>query len=533
MPDVTEVAPAGGVVLAPSNAVSGVVEDESPWAHLSRSGTTIFGGIITGDEYQKDLEGEAGLKIYDQMWRGDGQVNSVVRVYTLPIMHAEWAVKAASDDPFDTFVAQQIQDNLFGGLDVTWDHLLWQILTGMYVFGHEVREKVWAPPDPMDGLIRLRKFAPIKQTTIKKWYPDGDDGLLSIEQHAFFPEPPKPGDLTPSAGVHKRVIIPADKLCVFTLQQLGNNFLGISLIRQAYTHWYYKRHLMFLDAVRAERGQAVPVANAPEDVRADDLEAAEDVMAAYHAHEKAYIVLPHGWTVQMAGLGQTSTVNPQSSLDYHDLQIARSVHAQFLNLSGGGSQALSRDHSSFMLMSLGSVTQAVKSQFNTLIRAMVDMNWQVERYPTLEVSGLDTRDLDEHGGALANLAGAQLLTPTLETENALRKVQGLPEIDAEKWQAARQPVAAPGAPVAPGAVPAPGLPDEAMIPHEYEPAVVDTDSQGAAAEMTPEEAMRIEQEWAEAGMVPPPELPLADSRAMRDALWELREKMLPFVEVGA
>ena len=517
-----------GVVL-PAGAQP--ARQENYWDEVGRVGTNIFSGYITGEEYNPDLQGLKAIQTYDKMWRSDGQVHSSVTVYTLPLLRAEWSVKPASEGPIDVAIAQKVQDNLMGGLDVPWEDLLWQLLTGMYVYGFELREKVWAEPDE-EGLIMLKKLAPRLQKTIWRWYPDEHDELASVEQRAWRPGKPDAegkvlsGDFTP-------VTIPAEKLALFTLNRIGNNFQGISLLRSAYTHWFYKSKLMYLDGIRIERGQGIPTAIAPANANKPDMDRAAEALMSYHAHEKNYLLFPPGWSVQILGMGSASTVNPKVSIDYHDLQIARAVLAQFLNLSGGGSQALSRDHSSFFLMSLQSVAQTVKSTVNKqVIRPIVDLNWEVQRYPTLEVTNLDSRDLDEMGGSLSNLASAGLLTPSREVENAIRKTLGFPDLEDGEWEAAHpplpQPGAAPGMPVAqpPGDIGAAGS------GYEWEAPVVDTDSEGQESEVSPEELAREGFD----PFAPPPEvllpedmLPLSEIRA---TVTKLQEQVRKLAEVG-
>lgn len=395
-------------------------EKPGSFSEVGTTGTVFFQGIISGDEYNPTLQGDAGLQIYDRMWRSDGQVAALIRILELPLLQAQWSVKAASDDPLDVEVGQFVQDNLMHGMTRTWTEVLEHILT-MYRYGFSVQEKVWTLGT--DARVRLKKLAPRLALTCYRFFPTQDGELDHIQQRTFVLNEDGTG------GTFKFIDIPADRLLVFSLKKEGSNFRGISILRHAYKHWFYKEGLYKVDAIACERnGLGIPTVNEPANVQESDRNLAAKALAALHAHQKAYMQMPFGWTFKMEGIsGTVRDIHP--SISHHDLMIARSVLAQFINLESGGSYALAKDLSTFFLQSLKAIANMICERFNReIIRELVDYNYNVERYPTLEVSRIDTRDIDDFLRGLSSLFTAQALTNNAETENALRELLDLPDL---------------------------------------------------------------------------------------------------------
>ena len=104
-----------------------------PRADLGDSGTTTLHGII-GEEYNSQLQGVQGIKVFEEMRKSDGTVRSAMLVTTLPIRRANWFVNPATEDQQDKDVANFVEHALFDWLDGTWDDVLRQALL-MVPFG--------------------------------------------------------------------------------------------------------------------------------------------------------------------------------------------------------------------------------------------------------------------------------------------------------------------------------------------------------------------------------------------------------------
>lgn len=391
-------------------------------------GTVFFAGIPAQEEYVPELDGERAVWTYDRMWKSDGQIAATVNVCLLPLLQATYSFQPADGDDDEeeaqnVTIAQFVTDNLLYGMQITWHDFLRQLFLGRFLFGHSVFEKCWTIDD--DGMTRLRKLAPRLQKTLYRWFPNDDDELDRIMQRVWVQ------DENGITGKYEYPTIPAQKLLVSTRNRLGNNFLGISLLRHAYLHWYYKQALYKIDGIACERnGLGVPVVNEPEGVvvQKADRDAAAQMAMAFHAHEKMYVELPSGWKFSLAGVsGSVRDVQP--SIQHHDLLIARSILAQFINVDSGGTLIAARDASSFFLQALEAELRDIADDLNAVIRELVNYNWPgITRYPTLQVKDLDQRDVESYLRGLAALFSAKALTLNAETENAIREQIDLPDL---------------------------------------------------------------------------------------------------------
>ncbi|MDD5501563.1 MAG: DUF935 family protein, partial [Candidatus Omnitrophica bacterium] len=155
------------------------------------------------------------------------------------------------------------------------------------------------------------------------------------------------------------------------------------------------------------------------------------------AHEQQYVRLAEDYEFDIKGVsGAIRDIMP--SIQHHDRKIAESVLADFLDLGAGdrGSWALSKDKSSFFLMSLGAVGKNICDTMNEYaVKPLVNYNFQVKDYPKLKVSGLETRDMQVYAQNVTALFNAGAITPDFETENHLREQLEFPlkeEKDYEK-----------------------------------------------------------------------------------------------------
>ncbi len=418
-------------------------------AEYGATGTVFFGGLLTtsDEEYNSDLQWDKGIRVYDRMWRGDGQVAATLRVLELPLLAADWTIEPASEDQRDVDIAQFVHDNIFGGLTKSWEEILEELLT-CFRYGFSLFELVWEYCD--DGFVRLKKLAPRQAKTIYRWFANPDDELDRVEQRVYklldqTGAPTQTGGLRFGAagafdyshysmGTYQYITIPGPQLALFTIKREGNNFAGISVLRHAYKHWYYKDGFYKIDAIANERqALGVPTMEEPQGATAEERDRAAAAISALHAHEKGYMLVPHGWNFKFADAGGSSIKDIMPSIEHHDLLIARSVLAQFLNMTDYGSYARSEDETSFFLQAQHAVADRVSAQFNRqIIKKMVDYNFEgVERYPSLQVGRLDKRKVAEILQALPGLVKSGIITRDTQTENTIRRLLDFPDLDAD------------------------------------------------------------------------------------------------------
>jgi len=385
---------------------------------LGETGTTIFGGYITGEDYVQELTGSQALVVYDKMRKSDGVIKAALLACELPIRAANWYIQPASEDEKDREVADFVSECLFNKMTITWDDFLRQALL-MLPFGFSVFEKVFTAVNFRGKqMIGWRKFAPRLPKTILKWKTEnGEDGITQS-----LPVPVE-GKST--------ISIPIEKLLIFTHQKEGDNWVGISVLRNAYRSWYFKSHIEKINAIAFERqGLGIPYGKLPKSYTTKDKTRMENLLKNIRANEQSYLIYPSDWEVGFLDTKAKLVKDPSATIQRLNREILISVLAQFLDLGSGpyGSRALSADHSSTFHNNLTALARQIKDAINKYaIKQLVDLNYTVSDYPTLEFSNIGVARYVDVAKALTGLIQQGAIIPDAGLETYLRQMMDLPE----------------------------------------------------------------------------------------------------------
>ena len=428
---------------------------------LGIPGTPIVSGFLQDlGEYNGELAGRNALPIYEKMRRGDAQVRATLAACKLPVLSAKWEVvpsgdrviwpsgdqpenepmTRSSDHPISSNgagrttaakgreIAQFVKANLFGGLEFrtstggwatqNWDDVVRNALL-MLDFGCAVHEDVWS----VDGKhVRLRKLAARLPITFYRWHTEADgETLLALEQYGY------------RRGQYLNVVVPADKCCVFTYQQEGANFWGISLQRPMYPHWYVKSNLYRIDAIACERNSlGVPVFKLAPGFSAEDRAAAYNFVTQLAAHEATGMVEPPGDAAsgfRIVGYeGRVRDLAP--SIEHHNVMISRAALALFMDLGQAehGSRALGKQHGDFFLLALQNLADQIALDItNSTVRRLVSYNFGDDApVPRLVAANVQARGLDDIVEALTQFAQAGLVVSEENLRSFIREELALP-----------------------------------------------------------------------------------------------------------
>lgn len=404
-------------------AATAEVKRKAQYGELGESGTLIFSGIITGEEYSTDLIGRNASKVYDQMRRSDATVRASLQAMYLPIMQAQWVFEPASKDAIDVEIADFCNKVFFEIID--WHSFLSEALT-MLPFGFSLFEMVFGM-QKVDGKDRqvITKLAFRKQKTIYRWTSDKyGDGITQLIANGDTKE------------------IPWQKLVIFTNQREGENYEGISVLRSAYQHWFIKSALYQIDSVAHER-HALGVLDITEPAQADDVDRQTLIRAARNlrANEQSYINHKVGWIIQWMDMKAATLRDMMPSISHHDRQISKNVLAQFMELGGSsggssGSRAVSKDQTAFFSLAEKATAQMIADTLmQTAVKTIVDLNYTANDYPKLKATGLDDEDLAAFAQAFQQIASEGGVTMDISVENRNRQILGLPAIEEKDYKA--------------------------------------------------------------------------------------------------
>lgn len=380
---------------------------------LGSSGTSKWDGFLSED-YNSNLNGSNAITVYDKMRRGDAQVKKILLAGTLPILSAKWFVTPGTDDNRDIEIKDFVEDNLFSDMSITFNDFLRQALTYL-PFGYSLFEKVYKIGD--DNTIRIRKFAQRMQKSVHSWKCDKEGGYGGFIQNVDG----------------KMITIPAQKSLRFTLDQEGNNFEGISLLRAAYRPWIINDVMYKVLNVGFEKqGLGILSGTVKGNVDPGDITDFKTALKRVQANEEAYLLLKEGIEASFLE-GKIQGDKMLSYIRHNDEKIADCVLGGFLERGkekSGGSHNLVETTSELFLK--GVEVKAVQVQEvinNYAIKELVDYNFpNVEKYPKLDHSGILRFDEQKIADTLDKLKKAGVLTPDDNLEEYLRESMGLPEM---------------------------------------------------------------------------------------------------------
>jgi hypothetical protein len=393
---------------------------------IGSAGTASYAGYPT-EEYLQTLQGTQRADIYDKMRRSDGAVKMCLSAVKSPIKSAVWEVHKNEDMDDQTQAeadAELVKHILFKDMEKPWGSFLGEAL-GFVDFGHsvfEVIDKVVLDHPKFGSYNGIKALAFRSQKTIERWNLDpATDTLASISQYAY-------GDL------QRLVDIPAEVLLIFTLEQEGANYEGISALRCCYGSWFRKNHYLKMNAIGIEKfAIPTPIVTVPEGKESgEQFDNMIAVLENYTGHQKGYITMPSGWEIDLNNSAYDPT-KVETSIDNEDKRMVKSFMANFLELglNGFGSQSLSFDLSDFFLGTLDHLAGEISSTINQkLITRIVQMNrGPRQAYPYLKHSGISDRAGQDLANLVKGLVDGGVLTADDVLEAHMRKRFGLPAFD--------------------------------------------------------------------------------------------------------
>jgi len=370
------------------------------------------------DEYNADLKGISGLRIYDRMRRSDPAIRSAMRILKTPVKGGTFFVVEGEDTKEGKEIAAFVEKALFN-MEKGFSQFLHEALL-MLEFGYYFFEKVWERREVNgEQRITLKKLAPRHPLRVHEWLFDKNSN-------------PKRVRMSVDAGHGGIVEIPANKLVIVTYDEEDSNIFGISVLRSAYKPWYLKENAYRIDAIQKERhATGIPIVKLPMGVSAAQKEIAKELARNLRTNHSAFAALPNGWEVEFLKL-DGRPVSALETADHHSAMIFLNILAQSVWM--GTTSSSGNDATELMDLFYRSaqevaniIVEAINKQ---IIPELVRYNWDTMKFPQLKVRQLgNTKEMRELSFVLRNLIGAQLVRLDDKTEAWIRDVIGAPPFD--------------------------------------------------------------------------------------------------------
>lgn len=411
-----------------------------PSVELGVSGVAGSGYGYTGavnSDYMRELSGISAAKIYRQMSETDSTVAAIIFVINGLVRQVSWNVLPASDDEQSQDAAQFISGAL-ADTEITFQQFMSDVVT-MFAYGYSVFEIVCRARRKSegskfdDGKIGWRKFAPRKQNTVDAWDIDNRGSVIGFWQSA----PPR----------YSRVFIPIEKCLHFKTTNAYGNPEGRSILRSAYSDWYYKRKIAEIEAIGIERELAgIPVMRVPERMLMETAKPGEKqfiqecmkLVGNARARDNTGFVIPsrfedgndvYGFSLMTSGGARQ--INTNEVIKRYISTILMSVMADFIMLGheSNGSFALSSDKTRMFSVALGGWLDAIAEEFTMrAIGGLCELNGIDAQYaPSLIHGDIEQLSFSDVANAIAALSGAGAeIFPNDELLSHISKKYGLP-----------------------------------------------------------------------------------------------------------
>ncbi len=419
------------------------------FGEIGVSGLKVFSGYLN-EEYQQELRGTQGIKIYRQMSETDPVVNAVLTAIILILRAVDWRVEPSNDSP-EAEKEAEFARSLLDDMSHSWEDTVSEIMS-MLTFGwsyHEIVLKRRIGPDSSDastrskftdGRIGIRKLPIRSQDSLMRWQMQQDGGIDGLWQM-----PPQGGPL---------LFVPILRGLLFRTTSKKNNPEGVSILRAAYRPWYFKKTIEENEAIGIERELAgLPVVSIPAKYLAATASDADKLVRTQYEkiardvkfNQQGGLVIPsdHYPTaagdpspvpmvdVKLLSTGGRRAIDTDPIIARYNRNIAMSALADFITLGDQkGSYALSKNKSELFLRACETYLNQIAAVLNRFLlpRIWAYNGLSYDLMPEMKPGRVAPVDLAELGTYIQQLAAAGApLFPNQELSEHLADVAGLPE----------------------------------------------------------------------------------------------------------
>ena len=431
------------------------------YRELGVKSTTHSGGIVMQD-FLHNLRGRRGVAVFNEMYFNDPVVGGMMFAVEQILRQITWAPEGGTHTDEKDKAAKKFLTEAMDDMEDTWDDFVSDAITFL-AYGWSIFEKVYKirkgdHRNPKlhskydDNLTSWRNFELRSQTTLERW--EFDDGGFRLGTN-----------LSGRVGNNKVIgfvqrhpntltelpMLPMEKAVLFRTKPAGGNPEGVSVLRNAYRPWFYKKRIEEIEAIGIERDLAgLPMLTPPEDfdweddANSDALAWAKEVITHVRRDEYEGILMPGpSWKFELVSSPGSRQFDTTAVINRYNKMIALSMLSQFLMLGMErvGSYALVKSISDLWYTA---VDGWVKSMEETIDKHAVEelfkLNPQfagVDR-PKLKASRVNMQPLDDLTKFLDVIRNLVDLSDP-DIQNALLRAARLPLPTGDKMDESRTP----------------------------------------------------------------------------------------------
>jgi hypothetical protein len=316
---------------------------------------------------------ELNFEDYDKMLM-DPQIKSGYELIRMFLLSRKVIINPASEDEQDVEIANS--------LEVALDNMKYpmrKVRNDMYsaiVYGYSVSELVWGMDDKTEQ-ITMERIRPIPIDTIEHCFRYDDMGDVETVIQTVDEE---------------EIEIPADKCLIYTYDETFGNRYGTSILDGVYDNWYMKQKILSWWNVFLQKHEGPTLAGFMEnpmfkDEFRDQLDEIREGRANITAGINDRIEV-----IESSHRGEGF----KDAIDYHDVMIFRKMNIGTMILGqqdGAGAYAQSQTQFDTLSIFLDGIHDDIATELQMKINELVDMNWNVEDYPTIGFETFEEKDL--------------------------------------------------------------------------------------------------------------------------------------------
>lgn len=400
-------------------------------------GLPVWSGYVDS-EWDRRLKGKRGIVQYREMAEADPTIGALLFGIEAMVRAVGYRLEPADDTP-QAAVVQTFVESCFEDMDGAWGDTLSEVLTlipyGFSLFEIVYKQRLGDVDDQRsvsaytDQRIGWARWSPRAQETIDRWVFRDDMSAEAAVQIA----PP----------YYREVTIPLNRCIHFRARPRRDNPEGLSLIRNAYEPWYYKKHIGRIEAIGIERDLAgLPVARIPNEVieaGGAAFESYKQMVTNLRKDEQAGVILPSDvdqdtstplYELSLLSTGGQRAIDTDKVVLRYERWILRALLADFLTLGdqGVGSYAQSVSRTDLFLTAITAILDGIADTINAqAVRPLMRLNgFGQDVTPRFVFNELGQRDVKAFAETVAILASAGVLAPDADLRQHIYDVVGLP-----------------------------------------------------------------------------------------------------------
>lgn len=416
-------------------------------SQVSNSGVRVIAGNIAEEE-NRALRWPYAMQTYSQMLK-DATIAPAVSAVEMAIARVPWEIKAQPGKEEEQAKQVAFLKQIMIDMDQPFAEAV-RFLGTHNSYGFAVSEKVFRFREYAkgskfnDGLIGLKKLAPIPQESIVAWnFKDKGKELDGLWQ-----APPQVSNRNSYAVQNdgEPTFIPRKKFILVKNNGNKTNPEGVSPLKSVYRAWRYKQSLEEFEAtsvsndVRGMKVLYIPPQYLDPSASPEDKEVYEFYkrgISSVNNNEQSAMILPmfrdeHGnkmFEFEAVSVMGTRSNDVDAMITRYRKEIVTGLMASQLILGqeGGGSFSLAESLDSVTKMVVDTRLTQIKEQLNhDLIPQLFALNgWDITNTPYFDYGEVSSESLDEIGKYIQRVAAVGLAPKTPEMVNYITDRLGM------------------------------------------------------------------------------------------------------------